>query len=171
MRDWRQIVAMVLAVAAGAALLGLGYWYGSVSCGQRLEQAKADADRFNREAANQKAINARLLTEMDQLRQAMTATKAKPTPDAGQEFEDIKGRVLRRGEAALLLGGDLIVTLEAIADYPPRARLRLQDAEGRRGVAVLEPGGEAKIKAAGRTYRLILKKVTTGSVIIALLAG
>ena len=169
MRDWRQILAMVLAVAAGAALLGLGYWYGSVSCGQRLEQAKADADRFNREAAKQKAINARLLSEMEQLRQAMTA--ARPTPEAGQAFEDIKGRVLRRGEAALLLGGDLIVTLEAIADYPPRARLRLQDAEGRRGVAVLEPGGEAKIKAAGRTYRLILKKVTTGSVIIALLAG
>lgn len=170
MRDWRQIVTLILAVAAGAFLLGLGYWYGTASSGQKLEQAKTDADRFNREAAKQKAINTRLLNEIEQLRSPMTNPVARPTPAQEEEFADIKGRILRRGEAVLLLGGDLIITLEAVGNKPPMARLRLQNAVGRRGVAVLEPGGEAKVKAGGRTYRLILKKVNTSSAIIALLA-
>lgn len=171
MRDFRQILAMILAIAASAALLGLGYWYGTVAGSQKLDQAKADADRFNREAAKQKAINARLTNEMAELRLALSGPQATATTEPEGVHADIKGRVLRKGEAVLLLGGDLIVTLEAIHSSPPAARLRIQNAAGRRGIAVLKPGGEARVKAGGRTYRLILKKVTTGSAIIALLAG
>lgn len=171
MSQQRQaVLSAALAVLAAAVLLGLGYWLGQESADGRLAEAKAEADRFNRQAARQSAVNTQLLGRAEELERRLAQAEA-ALARASQNPEDlgVKSRLLRHGEAAILLGGALVATLRGVIQDPPQARIALQNADGQMGQALLEPGGEALIRVNGQVWRLILKKVSGGSATIALL--
>ncbi|WP_449247086.1 hypothetical protein [Desulfarculus baarsii] len=165
--DARKAQAWALALVAAAVLIGLGYWLGGEAAQERLNLALADADHYNRQAARQAAINTQLqnrLTELERLlARSLAVTEAGPA-------QEVKSRLLRRGQAVILLGGALVATLEDVTLEPAMARIGLQNAGGEKGRAELAVGAETLIRASGRVYRLVLKKVTVNSATIALLA-
>ncbi|MCA1990230.1 MAG: hypothetical protein LDL07_13985 [Desulfarculus sp.] len=167
---WRRPAGAWLATLVLAALLlGLGYELADHRLAPDLNDARLaaslEANRANRLAQE----NQRLEQRLNEAEARLAAKTAAPGSEEG-EAEGPASRVIHRGEAALLLGGRLVVTLEGIAPEREAALLRVKVLGGQEGSTRLAPGGDARFRLDGKVYHLLLKKILTNSVIVTLLA-
>jgi len=166
---WRRPAgAGLITLVLAALLLGLGYELADHRLAPELSDARLaaslEANRANRLAQENQRLERRLAEA-----EARLATK---TATPGSEEGEAAGptsRVIHRGEAALLLGGRLVVTLEAIAPEREAAQIRVKVLGGQEGATSLAPGGDARFRLDGKVYHLLLKKILANSVIITLL--
>lgn len=156
----RPVGIWALTLLAAAILLGVGFETGfRLFSPQLLEAQKEAADeasRANRLEAENESMERRLLRaqgELDACRAA--AGEAAPPADQGGQAN----RLLRKGEAVLLLSGRLVVTLEGVVRDPDRAVLKFQALDGRAGTKVLQTGQHVTVRVDGRNWRLLLRKV------------
>lgn len=163
----RPAGALVVTLALAALLLGLGYELADHRLGPELNDARLaaslEANRANRLAQE----NQRLEQRLNEAEARLAARSAAPEE---AEAQGPASRVIHRGEAALLLGGRLVVTLEAIAPEREAAQIRVKVLGGQEGITSLAPGGDARFRLDGKVYHLLLKKILTNSVLITLLA-
>lgn len=167
---WRRPAgAWLITLVLAALLLGLGYEWADHRLAPELNDARLaaslEANRANRLAQE----NQRLEQRLNEAEARLAARAAAPGAEEA-EAEGPSSRVIHRGEAALLLGGRLVVTLEAIAPEREAAQLRVKVLGGQEGATSLAPGGDARFRLDGKIYHLLLKKILTNAVIVTLLA-
>lgn len=162
------LTALVVALVAAAGLLWLGWDLGRRWERPRLEKAQRDAlaqaDRAGRLAAQLQSLEARLARLQGELAacRGREGEARPPRPGGGER------RMVVRGQAVTFLGGRLVVALEELGGSPRRAVLALQVPGGRRGRAVLRPGGSVELRLEGRRWRLKLLRMHTNSVSLGL---
>lgn len=159
--------AWTVALAAAAGLLALGwglahdYYAGEMQRWQ--EKAAHEASRANRLAAEARRMEERLALSRRQGEERLRpAEKAEPARPKAVH------KVLHRGQAAVLLGGRVVLTLEKVTASPKRVRVRVKVLDGREGVAVLGPGQNVSFRLGRRLYHLVVKQVHTSSATFAI---
>jgi hypothetical protein len=156
-------------LGVAALLLALGYEAASQRLEPQLEQARRElaeqTTRANRLAAETQSLESRLSQAQARLEAGRPASREE---EALAEGEEAAARLVRRGEAALLLDGRLTVQLEALLSGPRRAVLRVKVVGGQEGARVLAPGQDMEIKIDGRTWRLTLRRILASSILFSL---
>lgn len=168
---WRgRAAAGIIALAAASLLLFLGYQLGSRARQRQVELARLEAMRQADRAGRLLALNRSLEKRLAACRTARTRRAQRTAPaqpgKAGRER-----RTLHRGRAVPVLGGELVLTLEAIStSRPRRARIRVQVRGGRQGVVVLRAGSSVGIRLPGdKGCRLLVKALHASSASVVLL--
>ena len=166
---WRRPAGLwLITLALAALLLGLGHELADYRLAPELTEARLaaslEATRANRLALENQRLEQRLAEA-----QARLAARAGSDQPEEAEAQGPASRVLHRGEAALLLGGRLVVTLEAIGPEREAAQLRVKVLGGQEGATRLAPGGDARFRLDGKVYHLLLKKILANAVIVTLL--
>lgn len=156
-------------LGVAALLLGLGYEAAWQRLEPQLEQSRRElaeqASRANRLAAE----NQRLETRLSQAQGRLEAGRGPVREEeALLEGEEAAARLVRRGEAAVLLDGRLTVQLEALLSGPRRAVLRVKVAGGLESSKVLAAGQEIEIKVDERHWRLTLRRILASSILFSL---
>jgi hypothetical protein len=168
--------AWVLALAGSAILLWAGWSLGREDWRGRVDRAIGrvadEASRANRLEAEHRRLEQRLAKARSRLEACLAgeggAGQAPPPP--GQRPEPLS-RLLHEGQAAVLLEGRLVITLEAVTSDPRRARLRVRVVGGKEGRALLAPGEEVGFAVDGRRLRLVVKRLHSSSAAVLLLPG
>jgi hypothetical protein len=168
-----RALAWLLAGAGAALLLAVGWWLGREDLAGRLGRAQAriaaEASRANRLAAEHRRLEKRLARAQSSLEKCRGGGGEAPAPP--EEPSEARSRLLHEGQAAVLMDGKLVITLEAIGDRPRRARIRVRVVDGKEGVARLGPGGEVSFAVEGRRLRLVVKRLHASSASVLLLPG
>ena len=156
-------VTLVLA----ALLVGLGHELARHELLPELKdvhlQASLEASRANRLLAENQRLEQRLAEAESRL-----AARGEG-PAAPPEAPGALSRVLHRAEAALMLDGRLVLTLEEISADRAQAAIRVKVLGGQEGGVRLKAGGDARLRLDGRVYHLVLKKILGSAVIVTLL--
>lgn len=156
-------------LVVAALLLGLGYEAASHRLEPQLEQARRElaeqTTRANRLAVENQSLESRL----SQAQARLDAGRAASREETGlAEGEEAAARLVRQGEAAVLLDGRLTVHLEALLSGPRRAVLRVKVTGGQEGAKALAAGQDLEIRVDGRTWRLTLRRILASSVLFSL---
>lgn len=145
-------------LGVAALLLGLGYEAAQQRLAPLLEQAR-------RELAEQTTRANRLAQAQGRLQ---TSRPLSRNDDEQPEAQGIRNRVLHRGEAAVLMGGRLVIHLESLLSGPKRAEVRFRVVGGQEGTRIMTPGQEIDLTVNGQPLRLSLRRILTSSVIVSL---
>lgn len=168
----RPLGLWLLTVAVAAALLALGFELARQHLEPQLRQAQeqlaAEGSRANRLAAENQRLEARLSQAEAALNQR-PGPPPRPQAEPPAEAETGGSRVLHRGEAAVLLEGGLVLTLEGLARDRRQAQLAVRVLDGQETRADLAPGAELRLRVRDRGYRLVLRKIVANSVVYTLL--
>lgn len=165
-RSAQWFVTLVLA----ASLTGLGYELARHELLPELDdaqrQAAAEASRANRLLAE----NQRLERRLSEAESRLVSQGGAPAGPAGPaEAPGAVSRVLHRDEAALVLGGRLVLTLEDVSADRSQAAIKVKVLGGQEGGVRLKTGGDVKLRLDGRVYHLVLKKILGNSVVVTVL--
>jgi hypothetical protein len=150
-------------------LLGLGYEAAWQGLEPQLELAQRElaeqTTRANRLAAENQSLESRLSQAQARLEAGRPRSRDE---DILAEGEEAAARLVRQGEAALLLDGQVTVQLEALLSGPRRAVLRVKVAGGQEATKVLAPGQDMEIRVNGRAWRLTLRRILASSMLFSL---
>jgi hypothetical protein len=161
-------------ILVAAAIYALGFEMGSSDLSDKLAQCQA-------ELAEQVDKNVRITQERNDLERSLEKALKLPVPrsvDPRQEQAATRGEkesdaveasgLLHMNRAAVLLDGRLVLTLEEIGGRPRRALIGFR-AAGRQGRKALAAGQEIAINVEGRHHRLLVRQITTASVLYQLI--
>ncbi|MFZ5585951.1 MAG: hypothetical protein ACOZHQ_08495 [Thermodesulfobacteriota bacterium] len=162
-RGAQWFVTLVLA----ALLVGLGHELAR-------HELLPDLQGAQNQAASEASRANRLFSENQRLEQRLAEAEARlasrgESPAAPPEAPGAVSRVLHRDEAALMLGGRLVLILEDISADRGQAAIKARVLGGQEGGVRLKAGGDVKLRLDGRVYHLVLKKILTNSVIVTVL--
>ncbi|MCB2186498.1 MAG: hypothetical protein KQJ78_08780 [Deltaproteobacteria bacterium] len=167
----RPLGAWTLTLGAGALLFFLGLHTGRALRGPELARFQEDAVREAERASRLDALNrsleqrlAGLEGQVKTLERETAGGVPLPVPPAKGQVRD---QVVRLGEAVVLVGGQVILTVEEIRTAPARVKIRLKSPEGKEGVAVLKPGGQVNLKLPQGLFALVLQRVEPRAVTVA----
>jgi hypothetical protein len=168
--------AWALALVGSAILLWAGWSLGREDWRGRVDRAigrvAAEASRANRLEAEHRRLEQRLAKARSRLEACLAGDEgAGPGPAPPAERPEPLGRLLHEGQAAVLLDGRLVITLEAVTADPRRARVRVRVVGGKEGLALLAPGEEVDFVVDGRRLRLVVKRLHSSSAAVLLLPG
>ncbi len=166
MLDWimrTRAGAWAVALLAAAGLLAIGFGLASdYYTGELIrwqEKATRAEIRANRLAAEFKQKDGRLSMGQELTPRQRKAGSAQPQTVVSE---------LSLGQASVLLGGRVVLTLERLNQSAQRARVRV-NVNGREGVAIVSPGNNVSFRVEGTLYQLVLKQTQTSSATIALI--
>ena len=177
----RPLGLWLLTLAVAVVLLGLGYNLARQGLEPQLKEAKeqlaAERSRANQLAALNQSLEARLdqaeagLSQRPAPPPRIEEPPSRPEPEPPGEGDAPASRVLQlhRGEAAVLLDGQLVLTLEGFSQGRRQAQLTVRLAGGQESPASLAPGGELRLRLGERSYRLLVRKIVSNSIVYSLL--
>jgi hypothetical protein len=168
----RPIGLWLLTVFVTLLLMGLGYELADHFLEpqvQEIRQQLADeASRANLLAAENQRLEARLTQAEAQLGGRPGPPPPRFDPELVAEPEPGGSRQLRRGEAAELLEGRVVLVLEGFSKDRRQAQILVRVLGGQETTASLTIGSDLTIHLPDRSYRLVLRKIMANSIVYTL---
>ncbi len=167
MLDWimrTKTGAWTVALLAAAGLLAIGF-------GLASDYYEGELKRWQDKAGLAESRAIRLKAELEQYSQGQTLVPDKLLGSSGA----VRGRPgaidldLYLGQAAVVLDGRVVLTLEKIDSSAQKARVRVKVLGGREGVAIMAPGNNVSFRLDGILYHLVLKQTLDSSAAVALI--